>query len=106
MGKGIIAPHCLRHNLSLPFSREVNGMGERRSTLDRRPRSHGLRTHNHTQICVYTDADPGRFENLQQRLEAPKRCPSTTMGPKLFVWGSSRVDTTWLCWDIGGYDTR
>eukprot|EP00984_Skeletonema_dohrnii_P005368 scaffold1889_cov127-Skeletonema_dohrnii-CCMP3373.AAC.4 len=57
-----------------------------------------------TQICVYTDADPGRFENLQQRLEAPKRCPSTTMGPKLFVWGSSRVDTTWLCWDIGGYD--
>eukprot|EP00985_Skeletonema_marinoi_P004517 scaffold1961_cov126-Skeletonema_marinoi.AAC.2 len=57
-----------------------------------------------TQICVYTDADPGRFENLQQRLEAPKRCPTTTMGSKLFVWGSSRVDSTWLCWDIGGYD--
>eukprot|EP00985_Skeletonema_marinoi_P002125 scaffold859_cov151-Skeletonema_marinoi.AAC.12 len=44
MGKGIIAPHFLRHNLSLPFSREVNGMGERRSTLDGRQRSHGLRT--------------------------------------------------------------
>eukprot|EP00985_Skeletonema_marinoi_P020712 scaffold12372_cov105-Skeletonema_marinoi.AAC.4 len=84
MGKGLIAPHFLRNNESLPFSREVNGMGERRSTLDGRQRSHGLRTQRR-----HKDADPGRFEDLQQRLEAPKRCPSTTMGSKLFVvWGT------------------
>eukprot|EP00984_Skeletonema_dohrnii_P031210 scaffold23412_cov67-Skeletonema_dohrnii-CCMP3373.AAC.1 len=46
MGKGLIAPHFLLHNLSLPFSREVSLMGERCSTLDGRQRSHGLRTHN------------------------------------------------------------
>eukprot|EP00985_Skeletonema_marinoi_P015865 scaffold8308_cov63-Skeletonema_marinoi.AAC.1 len=46
MGKGIIAPHFLRNNVSLPFSREVNGMGERRSTQYGRQRSHGLRTHS------------------------------------------------------------
>eukprot|EP00985_Skeletonema_marinoi_P015583 scaffold8087_cov141-Skeletonema_marinoi.AAC.9 len=86
----------LRHHVSLPFSCD-NGMGERRSTLDGMgDKEATVSAHTTwTQICVYTDADPGRFENLQQRLrlEAPKRCPTTTMGSKLFVWGSSRVDS-------------
>eukprot|EP00984_Skeletonema_dohrnii_P005888 scaffold2082_cov110-Skeletonema_dohrnii-CCMP3373.AAC.3 len=53
MGKGLIAPHFLRHNVSLLFSREVNGIGGR-STLDGRQRSHGLRTHNvDTNMCLH-----------------------------------------------------
>jgi len=73
-------------------------MGDKEATVS---------AHNWTQqICVvYTDADPGRFENLQQQLEAPKRCPTTTMGSKLFVWGSSRVDSRG-CAGTSGYDTH